>query len=143
MIPFAGSASQAGKVVKTIKKMAPLVLKVLGWAGVGQGVKTAYDKIVNGDDWTVRDVSTVLNAVAGGITMAKSGVKGSKRPATTSNEVEVKVKGKSKKVTLTDTEIKKVSEASDKSKALTDIVAKKYKAKIDDVDVSESFKTGK
>ena len=28
-------------------------------------------------------------------------------------------------------------------KALTDIVAKKYKAKIDDVDVSESFKTGK
>lgn len=50
MLPFAGSASQAGKVVKTIKKMAPLVLKVLGWAGVGQGVKTAYDRIVNGDD---------------------------------------------------------------------------------------------
>lgn len=84
-------------------------------------------------------MSTVLNAVAGGMTMAKSGVGGRKRPTTTSNEVEVKVKGKSKKVALTEPEIKKVTEASDKSKALTEIVARRYKAKADDIDVSGSF----
>jgi hypothetical protein len=71
--------------------------------------------------------------------MAKSGVRGAKRPTATSNEVEVKVKGKTKKVVLTDPEIKKINDANDKGKTLTDIVSSKYKVKADDVDVSESL----
>lgn len=41
LLPFAGSGAQAGKIVKGIRKIAPLVTKVLAYAGVGQGVSTA------------------------------------------------------------------------------------------------------
>lgn len=142
-IPFVGSAAESGKIVLKMRKMIPLITKILGMMGVGQGVKTAFDKIKSGDSWTVRDVSTVLNAVAGGIAMKKSGVKGSNRPVKTTNDVDVKVKGKTKKITLTDPEIKKINDATDKKAALTEIVIKKHGVKADDVDVSTSFKSGK
>lgn len=142
-IPFVGSAAESGKIVLKMRKMIPLITKILGMMGVGQGVKTAFDKIKSGDSWTVRDVSTVLNAVAGGIAMKKSGVRGSNRPVKTTNDVDVKVKGKTKKITLTDPEIKKINDATDKKAALTEIIVKKHGVKADDVDVSTSFKSGK
>ena len=139
LLPFAGSAAQTGKVVTKIKKIAPTALKLLAAYGISDATKMAFDKVTNGDDWTIRDVRTVLNALSGAVSLRKTGIGGSKRPAKTSNEIEVKIKGKSEKIKLTDAEIKKVNEASDKNKALSDLIVARKRVKVSDVDVSSNF----
>lgn len=143
VIPFVGSGAQAGKTVFKLRKIAPTALKLLSAYGISDATKMAFDKITNGDDWTVRDVRTVLNALSGAISLSKTGIGGNKRPTKTTNEVEVKVKGKSEKVRLTDVEVKKINESSNSKQELTDIVATKRGVSASDIDVEGSFVKGR
>lgn len=95
LLPFAGSAAQAGKVVNKIRKIAPTAFKLLALYGVGDATKTALDKIVSGDEWTVRDVREVLNGLSGALTLRKTGIRGNgtKGTLTQVGEVDVKLKG--------------------------------------------------
>lgn len=85
----------------------------------------------------------MLNALSGAISLSKTGIGGSKRPTKTTNEVEVKVKGKSEKIRLTDGEIKKINESSNSKQELTDIVAAKRGVSASDIDVEASFVKGR
>ena len=139
IIPFVGSGAQAGKTVFKLRKIAPTALKLLSAYGISDATKMAFDKITNGDDWTVRDVRTVLNALSGAVSLSKTGIGGSKRPTKTTNEVEVKVKGKTEKIRLTDAEVKRINESSNGKQELVDIVATKRKVTAADVDAEGSF----
>lgn len=87
----------------------------------------------------MRDVRTVLNALSGAVSLSKTGIGGSKRPTKTTNEVEVKVKGKTEKIRLTDAEVKRINESSNGKQELVDIVATKRKVTAADVDAEGSF----
>ena len=139
ILPWAGAGAQSAKTVNKIRKITPTLLKVFSAWGVGDAAKMSLEKIKNGDDWTVRDVRTVLNAVAGGISLKKSGLAGGQRPKKTSNEVDIKIKGKTGKIKLTDEEIKRINSSPDKQKALADLISTKKGVKVSDIDVSGSF----
>ena len=97
LLPIAGTAGQSIKVVKAIRKSAPIVLKALAIAGVGDATVTAAKKIINGEDWNIKDVRNVTNALSGAIHLGKSGLlnTGSKSQKVKLDAKEVsKLKGK-------------------------------------------------
>lgn len=71
LIPFAGGAAKAAKIANAIRKSKPLA-KAINWIagaasamGAGRGIATAYENIVNGDDWTIEDIRTIVNGIRG------------------------------------------------------------------------------
>lgn len=71
LMPFLGGAAKATKVAKLIKeskslgKAINIMAGLSSAAGGGMGLWTAYNNIVNGDDWTIEDIRTVVNGVRG------------------------------------------------------------------------------
>lgn len=105
LVPFAGAAAQGGKAAKAIKSAGKLVSKVLGnpvvmkslaGMGLGNAIYVSADKIINGDDWDVRDVRNVLNGLSGALTLKKTGVfkgRGTKGKTAQTGEIAIKLKG--------------------------------------------------
>lgn len=74
LLPVAGTAGQSIKAVKAIRKAAPIVLKALAFGGAGDAIVTAAKKIINGEDWNIRDVRNVTNALSGVLALRKTGL---------------------------------------------------------------------
>ena len=91
LLPLAGAAGQGVKVVSKIRKAAPIVLKTLALAGAGDATYTAATKIINGEDWNIKDVRNVVNALSGAIHIGKSGLlnRGSKSQKVTLDAKEI------------------------------------------------------
>ena len=71
LIPFAGGAAKATKIAKLITeskaigKAVNIIGGISSGAGAGMGIVAAYNNIVNGDDWTIEDIRTVVNGIRG------------------------------------------------------------------------------
>lgn len=101
----AGAAAQSGKIAKAIQKSAkvinkifgnPLVMKSLAAAGIGSAVSTSARKIINGEEWTVRDIRNVMNGLTGALTLRKTGMfqgRGTKGTKVNEGTIDVKIKG--------------------------------------------------
>ena len=101
----AGAAAQSGKVAKAIQKSAkvvnkvfgnPKVIKSLSALGIGSAVTTSAQKIINGEEWTVRDIRNVMNGLTGVLTLRKTGMfqgTGTKGTKVQEGSVDVKIKG--------------------------------------------------
>lgn len=105
LAPFLGAAAQGGKAAKAIKSAGkliskvfgnPIVMKSLAGMGIGSAVYTSANKIINGEEWTVRDIRNVLNGLSGALTLKKTGVfrgKGTAGVDAEVGEINVKLKG--------------------------------------------------
>ena len=105
IVPYLGAAAQGGKAAKAIKSAGkliskvfgnPVVMKSLAGMGIGSAVYTSANKIINGEEWTVRDIRNVLNGLSGALTLKKTGVfrgKGTAGATTEVGEINVKLKG--------------------------------------------------
>ena len=73
LLPFIGGAAKAGKITKAVKAALPTIIKAASVYGLGSAVVTSAKKIANGEKFTVRDVSNVVNGITAGVGVAKSG----------------------------------------------------------------------
>ena len=73
LLPFIGGAAKSGKVVKAVKSALPIIIKAASVYGLGNAVVTSAKKIANGEKFTVRDVSNVVNGITAGVGIARSG----------------------------------------------------------------------
>ena len=108
-----GAVAQGAKVAKAIQKSAkvvnkifgnPIVMKSLAAAGIGSAVSTSAQKIINGEDWTVRDIRNVLNGLSGAMTLRKTGIfqgHGTKGTQVEQGTIDVKIKGSDNIETVT------------------------------------------
>ena len=119
IIPVIGDAASAGKAARAIRKSLPTILKLVSLAGMGDAAATAAKKIANGEKWTVRDLSLVVNAVTSGIAMSRMGGfgKSSKTTKTTKITTE-KVKIGNKEQTLDKNAIRRITSNSNQEEAL-------------------------
>lgn len=77
-IPGLGTAGKIGKLTKTIRASAPLLLKALrplAIAGTAQGAYTVVKKIVSGDELTIRDWSTLANGLTAAVALNRTGLR--------------------------------------------------------------------
>ena len=152
-IPFAGGAAQSVKAAGKIKKAAktvgkfltnPWVIRSLSGMGIGNAVKISAEKIINGEEWTIRDIRNVANGLSGIMTLKKTGLFGSSVQKQDVGEINVKIKGKDTKVILEEEDLKKILSGSkdDVDKKLREIIVEKYpkigrtKTKTSDIDFS-------
>jgi hypothetical protein len=69
-----------------LQKAARVIITGASAYGLGSAVVTSASKIANGEKFTVRDVSNVVNGITAGVGIAKSGGFG-KQSKTTKTEV--------------------------------------------------------
>lgn len=105
LLPFAGSAAQGAKAAKGIKTAGKTVLKLLSNPKVVKGLaatgvigaaQTSAQKIINDEEWTVRDIRNVLNGLSGALTLRKTGIaqgSGTKGKKVEQGSIDVKIKG--------------------------------------------------
>lgn len=132
-LPFLGGIAKTGKVAKGIKAATPLLQKaariiITGASayGLGSAVVNSASKIANGEKFTVRDVSNVVNGITAGVGIAKSGGFG-KQNKTTKTEVfkEQTFKVGNTDVKLNPDELDAIAKAPDQAKALRDAIKSK------------------
>ncbi len=109
LLPFIGGAAKSGKVVKAVKSALPLIIKAASVYGLSSAVVTSAKKIANGEKFTVRDVSNVVNGITAGIGVARSGGlgKGSKK-VKGFEDVKLQSKDGSKTLTLSGKEVENI-----------------------------------
>lgn len=75
-LPVVGNLGKAGKLAKLLKQksLGSAVLKVLGAYGAGSAAYTAAKKIINGEQWSFRDLSTVANGLNSAIALHRTGM---------------------------------------------------------------------
>lgn len=142
-LPLFGSAAKASKTANLIRKSGKTLLKAFALWGVGDAATMSLKKIINGDKWTIRDLSTVANGLNAGISIGRSGLRDPIKTRKTGNyeDIEINYKGKGKQ-TITNDEIKEVlnERPQDQVDALAMKITDKYNAgqsgdqiKVDDV----------
>lgn len=142
-LPILGSAAKASKTANLIRKSGKTLLKAFALWGVGDAATMSLKKIINGDKWTIRDLSTVANGLNAGISIGRSGLRDPIKTKKTGNyeDIEINYKGKGKQ-TITNDEIKEVlnERPQDQVDALAMKITDKYNAgqsgdqiKVDDV----------
>ena len=142
-LPILGSAAKASKTANLIRKSGKTLLKAFALWGVGDAATMSLKKIINGDKWTIRDLSTVANGLNAGISIGRSGLRDPIKTRKTGNyeDIEINYKGKGKQ-TITNDEIKEVlkERPQDQIDALAMKITDKYNAgqsgdkiKVDDV----------
>jgi hypothetical protein len=109
--------------------------------GLGSAITASANKIINGEDWNMRDIRNVLNGLNGFLTLKKTGLFKGGKSKITSGEIDVKIKGKPTKEKLTKTELAEIQSKTgeDVNKTIREIIVKKYpkrKLKADDIDLS-------
>ena len=143
MLPIFGSAAKASKTANLIRKSGKTLLKAFALWGVGDAATMSLKKIINGDKWTIRDLSTVANGLNAGVSIGRSGLRDPIKTRKTGNynDIEINYKGKGKQ-TITNDEIKEVlkERPQDQVDALAMKITDKYNAgqsgdqiKVDDV----------
>ena len=75
-LPVVGNLGKAGKLAKLLKQksLGSAVLKVLGAYGAGSAAYTAAKKIINGEQWSFRDLSTVANGLNSAVALHRTGI---------------------------------------------------------------------
>lgn len=142
-LPILGSAAKASKTANLIRKSGKTLLKAFALWGVGDAATMSLKKIINGDKWTIRDLSTVANGLNAGVSIGRSGLRDPIKTKKTGNykDIEINYKGKGKQ-TITNDEIKEVlkERPQDQVDALAMKITDKYNAgqsgdqiKVDDV----------
>lgn len=142
-LPILGSAAKANKTANLIRKSGKTLLKAFALWGVGDAATMSLKKIINGDKWTIRDLSTVANGLNAGVSIGRSGLRDPIKTRKTGNykDIEINYKGKGKQ-TITNDEIKEVlkERPQDQIDALAMKITDKYNAgqsgdqiKVDDV----------
>lgn len=142
-LPIFGSAAKASKTANLIRKSGKTLLKAFALWGVGDAATMSLKKIINGDKWTIRDLSTVANGLNAGVSIGRSGLRDPIKTRKTGNykDIEINYKGKGKQ-TITNDEIKEVlkERPQDQVDALAMKITDKYNAgqsgdqiKVDDV----------
>ena len=142
-LPILGSAAKASKTANLIRKSGKTLLKAFALWGVGDAATMSLKKIINGDKWTIRDLSTVANGLNAGVSIGRSGLRDPIKTRKTGNykDIEINYKGKGKQ-TITNDEIKEVlkERPQDQVDALAMKITDKYNAgqsgdqiKVDDV----------
>ena len=114
LLPFgAGAVGQGAKAAKGIKAAGktilklltnPKVVKGLAATGVASAATTSAKKIINGEEWTIRDIRNVLNGLSGALTLRKTGIvqgSGTKGKKVEQGTIDVKVKGSDNIETVT------------------------------------------
>lgn len=130
MLPFLGGVAKTGKVAKAITKATPLLQKAArviitsaSVYGMGSAVVTSANKIANGEKFTVRDVSNVVNGITAGVGIAKSGGFGrSTKKTTITGFKEQSFKVGKTDVKLTSDQLDEIAKAPDQAKALRDAI---------------------
>lgn len=114
-LPLAGGFIKTGRVVKAVKKALPLVIKAASVYGLGSAVVDTAKKIANGEDFTVRDVSMIVNALTAGVGIKRQGGLG--RKTTKTDVVEpLSLKGRATEtpeLSLTSEQMKDIKSADD------------------------------
>lgn len=142
-LPILGSAAKASKTANLIRKSGKTLLKAFALWGVGDAATMSLKKIINGDKWTIRDLSTVANGLNAGVSIGRSGLRDPIKTRKTGNykDIEINYNGKGKQ-TITNDEIKEVlkERPQDQIDALAMKITDKYNAgqtrdqiKVDDV----------
>lgn len=132
-LPLLGGVVKTGKIAKGIKAATPLLQKAArviitsaSAYGLGSAVVISASKIANGEKFTVRDVSNVVNGITAGVGIAKSGGLG-KQNKTTKTEAfkEQTFKVGNTDVKLSSDELDAIAKAPDQAKALRDAIKSK------------------
>lgn len=134
-LPVVGNLGKAGKLAKLLKQksLGSAVLKVLGAYGAGSAAYTAAKKIVNGEQWSFRDLSTVANGLNSAIALHRTGV----LDPVKQNVKTGKYKGveigefKGKKLELSGDEVKAIA-TKETPKERINALAEKLKTKVND-----------
>lgn len=134
-LPVVGNLGKAGKLAKLLKQksLGSAVLKVLGAYGAGSAAYTAAKKIVNGEQWSFRDLSTVANGLNSAIALHRTGI----LDPVKQNVKTGKYKGveigefKGKKLKLNGDEVKAIA-TKETPKERINALAEKLKTKVND-----------
>lgn len=134
-LPVVGNLGKAGKLAKLLKQksLGSAVLKVLGAYGAGSAAYTAAKKIVNGEQWSFRDLSTVANGLNSAISLHRTGI----LDPVKQNVKTGKYKGveigefKGKKLKLSGDEVKAIA-TKETPKERINALAEKLKTKVND-----------
>ena len=134
-LPVVGNLGKAGKLAKLLKQksLGSAVLKVLGAYGAGSAAYTAAKKIVNGEQWSFRDLSTVANGLNSAIALHRTGI----LDPVKQNVKTGKYKGveigefKGKKLELSGDEVKAIA-TKETPKERINALAEKLKTKVND-----------
>ena len=129
---FTGAGGKMAKFAKNFPTAAKLLQKAFkagAIAGVSDAVINSVNKIANGESFTMSDVRRIMNGVAGGVTLSKTGLFSPGKVKKTVTP-ELTVKGKAQgtaDVKLTDTELAKIAEKPEKErfKALLETLSQK------------------
>ena len=75
-LPVVGNLGKAGKLAKLLKQksIGSTALKILGADGTGSAVYTEEKKIINGEQWSFRDISTVVNGLNSALALHRTGI---------------------------------------------------------------------
>ena len=126
LLPFIGGAAKTGKVVKAVKSALPVIIKAASVYGLGSAVVTSAKKIANGEKFTVRDVSNVVNGITAGVALGRSGGFGKQSKSATKGYSEKLTVGDNE-VSLNDTQLKEIMKAADQPKALREAISAQAK----------------
>jgi len=125
LLPLIGGASKTAKTVKAVKNALPLIIKAASVYGLGSAVVNSANKIANGENWTVRDVSMVVNALTAGVGLSKQGGLGKSKVKVKELEpVTLKSKDGNISLTLNSEELKQIKDPD----ALLDAMFNKAKS---------------
>ena len=132
-LPVVGNLGKAGKLAKLLKQksLGSTVLKVLGAYGTGSAAYTAAKKIINGEQWSFRDISTVVNGLNSALALHRTGI----LDPVKQNVKTGKYKGveigefKGKKLELSGDEVKAIA-AKETPKERINALAEKLKTKV-------------
>lgn len=135
LLPLIGDATKAATTAVRIRKALPTIIKLASIYGMGEAVINSAKKIANGEDWTLRDLSLVVNAVTSGIALGKVGgfgksqhtVKGAKVTSDITKSVGTGENAIS--ITLKGSELDSISGQSDAKSKLTSLVKRKLQEK--------------
>jgi len=126
LLPFIGGAAKAGKITKAVKTALPVIIKAASVYGLGSAVVTSAKKIANGEKFTVRDVSNVVNGITAGVGVARSGGFGKQTKSATKGYSETLKVGENE-ITLNDSQLRQIMKSSDQPKALREAIGAQAK----------------
>lgn len=122
LLPIIGGGANSLKIIKNVKKALPTIIKAASVYGLGSAVVNSANKIANNEDWTLRDVSTVLNALTAGVGLSKQGGLGRSTKTTKAKGYSETIKVGDKEVNLDNTQINNILKSSNQPEALRNAI---------------------
>ena len=127
LLPIIGGGANSLKVVRAVKNALPTIIKAASVYGLGSAVVNSANKIANGEDWTLRDISTVLNAITAGVGLSKQGGLGKSTKTTKTKGYSENFKVGETEVTLNNKQITDIMKSSNQADALTNAIKARAK----------------